>query len=344
MIHVYFVVLETSLALDLVGPAESLRIANRVLEMQGKPHQFAIHYTGFESSAMLSTGLQVANLTPLPNPTQLESQLHQSNNDADNQANSQLDKAWVVILGQEGVSDLDPHTEQNRQLINWLAKLPIEKNKVEVISVCAGSLFLAYAGRLNHRKATTHHRDLDQLMRVAPKCHVQQDCVFIEDGAIASSAGVTTGIDLMVHKISQVCGEVVASEVAQWLVMPSRRSSRDKQHSPLLSHRSHLHPSVHKAQEAISLSPKTDWSLQSLATLVHTSPRNLTRLFKEHADITPMQYVSQVRLQLAKSALATGKSVTEVADLVGFHSDVQLRRAWHKFGLAGTPSTFRQYS
>lgn len=327
MIDVYFVVVEKSLALDLVGPAESLRIANRVLETQGKLPEFRLHHVGFADTVRLSTGLHVSQLEPLPDQTTLTNPQH---------------TAWIVILGQEGIGGLDPTTEQNAKLITWLRDLPIQKDYIEVITVCAGSLLLAYAGHLNHRQATTHHRDLAQLSNIAPTCHVMQDCIFTEDGAIASSAGVTTGIDLMVEKIAQTCGELVACEVAQWLVMSYRRSAKDTQHSPLLARRSHLHPAIHRAQEAISLNPTESWDLDKLASIAHTSPRNLTRLFKSHAEISPMNYVTQVRLNLAKTALDNGLSVTAVAAQVGFSSDMQLRRAWRKFGEAGTPSTYTQ--
>lgn len=330
-IHVYFVVLEGSLGLDLIGPAEALRIANRVLQAQAhiQAHHedplFKVHYVGFAESATLSTGLIVSQIQPMPDPKNLL---------------LMPSMAWIVILGQEGSEPLNPNLPHHKQLIAWLTDLPIKKHQLEIITVCAGSLFLGYAGLLSNRKVTTHHLDLDELALIAPDCQLQQDCVFVEDGAIASSAGVTTGIDLMVHKIAQVCGEIVASEVAQWLVMPQRRTAKHSQFSELLTHRSHLHPAVHRVQAAITLEPKAAWSMQSLADLAHTSPRHLTRLFKQNTDISVMQYVNLVRLSLAKSALSTGLSVTKAADIAGFSSDVQLRRAWHTFNESGTPSSY----
>ena len=122
--------------------------------------------------------------------------------------------------------------------------------------------------------------------------------------------------------------------------MPQRRTASHSQFSELLSHRSHLHPAVHRVQAAITLKPKTLWNLQNLAQVAHTSPRHLTRLFKQHTAISVMQYVTLIRLSLAKAALSTGVSVTEAAEVAGFGSDTQLRRAWHQFDEQGTPSTF----
>ena len=331
-VHVYFVVLEGSLGLDLTGPAEALRIANRVLAARSSNQQavkrFEVHHVGFAETATLSTGLTVSQIEPMPNPQDLLAMT------------STTTSAWVVILGQEGITPLDPNLPHNKQLIAWLNDFPIKPCQLELITVCAGSLFLGYAGLLKGHKVTTHHLDLEELARIAPDCLLQQDCVFVEDDGIASSAGVTTGIDLMVHKIAQVCGEVVASDVAQWMVMPQRRGAKHSQFSDLLSHRAHLHPAVHRVQAAITLAPKTAWTVQSLAEIAHVSPRHLGRLFQQHTGIAAMQYVTLVRLALAKSALSSGISVTEAADSAGFSSDVQLRRAWHQFGEQGTPSQF----
>ncbi len=75
-----------------------------------------------------------------------------------------------------------------------------------------------------------------------------------------------------------------------------------------------------------------------MAEVAHTSPRHLTRLFLEHANIAPLQYLRRIRLAVAQTALQSGRNVTQAAEAAGFSSDTQLRRAWHQFALAGTPS------
>lgn len=320
-INVYFVVQEKTLALDLAGPTEVLRIANRVLEKQHQPPAFCLHYVGEAATATLSTGTTIADLLPLPSPFDI------------------CLPAWIVLLGQEGEQATNPSLPKNQAFISWIRQFSAIPH-LQWLTICSGSIWLAHAGLLRNRQATTHHLNLEELAAAEPLCHVQDDCVFVEDGHIASSAGVSTGIDLMVHKVAKQCGELVAAEVAQWLVMPQRRGRQDKRFSPLLVHRQHLHAALHRVQKAIAESPQCDWDIKSMAELACTSPRHLSRLFDEHAGVSPMVYVKQVRLQVAKSALQAGHSVTQAAEIAGFHSDTQLRRAWQALGVPDTPSIY----
>lgn len=95
-----------------------------------------------------------------------------------------------------------------------------------MVTICAGALLAAQAGLLAHAQVTTHHMELDALKRLEPLCDVQPNCVFAldEKHGIYSSAGITTGIDLAVHLIVDVCGEAVAARVAHVMVMPLRRA------------------------------------------------------------------------------------------------------------------------
>ena len=162
--------------------------------------------------------------------------------------------------------------------------------------------------------------------------------VFVLDPPVYSSAGVTTGIDLVLHRVAALCGEALAAQVAQTMVMPLRRGPRDAELSPFLLHRDHLHPAVHRVQDALSQAPRQPWPLAAMADVAHTSPRHLARLFAEHAGISPKAYLQSIRLGIAQTALQAGHSVTQAADLAGFASDTQLRRAWRAVGLAGRPS------
>jgi transcriptional regulator GlxA family with amidase domain len=131
---------------------------------------------------------------------------------------------------------------------------------------------------------------------------------------------------------------VVAAKVAQALVVALRRGPQDAELSPFLAHRNHLHPAVHKVQDAVSQATRHDWSLANMAEVACTSTRHLTRLFETHAGVAPLQYLRSIRLAAAQTALHSGLNVYQAADMAGFSSDTQLRRAWHQAGLAGTPS------
>lgn len=223
-------------------------------------------------------------------------------------------------------------------MLHWLRGLRLAPGQLELVTVCAGAVLAAHAGLLAGRRVTTHHHHLQELQQAEPACHVVANRVFVEDAPVYSSAGVTTGIDLMLHRISALCGPVIAAQVAQTMVLALRRGPGDPELSPFLAHRNHLHAAVHRVQDAISQKPAHSWNTTNMAEVAHTSPRHLTRLFMDHAGVAPLYYLRRIRLAVAQTALESGQNVTQAAQLSGFGSDTQLRRAWHQFGMAGTHS------
>jgi transcriptional regulator GlxA family with amidase domain len=315
-IQVAFVLMPDSLALDWAGPAEALRIANQCRQAQGLPPAFALRFIGPLSEAPSSVGLRLSGIEPLPEALP--------------------EPTWLVLLGQPG-STIDVRSEAAQQLLRWLRGLHLSPGRLELVTVCAGAVLAGHAGLLDGRRATTHHHHLEELRQVAPRCDVMTNRVFVLDGAAASSAGVTTGIDLFLHRIATVCGPAIAAQVAQSLVLALRRGPGDPELSPFLRHRGHLHAALHRVQDAIGRQPREDWSLPRMAAVACTSPRHLTRLFLQHAGIAPLTYLRSLRLDLAEAALRAGHNVGQAADLAGFSSDTQLRRAWHQLGKPGSP-------
>jgi transcriptional regulator GlxA family with amidase domain len=316
-IEVLFVLLPDSLLLDWAGPAEALRIANLCMLAAGKPEAFRLRFVGPEARTRSSVGAMVSDIEPLP--TQLP------------------EPCWVVLVGQHG-SRIEVNSEPARMLMRWLRGLHLSTGHVELLTVCAGAVLAAHAGLLDGRRATTHHQHLDELRSVAPACDVVGNRVFLMEGSVCSSAGVTTGIDLFLHRISMVCGPALAAQVAQAMVVALRRGPNDPELSPFLRFRDHLHPAIHRVQDTIGQQPQADWSLPRMAEVACTSPRHLTRLFLTHAGIAPLAYLRSIRLDLAEAALRSGHSVTQSAELAGFSSDTQLRRTWHLLGKAGSPN------
>ena len=317
-IHVLFVLLPGSLILDWAGPAEALRIANQALMAQGLAPRFVLQFVSPQPESVSSVGVRLAGLAPLPAvlPT----------------------PAWVVLVGQPG-QRIAVDGADARQALHWLRGLRLAAGVLELITVCAGSVLAAHAGLLAGRSVTTHHHHLDELATVEPACQVVSNRVFVEDAPVFSSAGVTTGIDLLLHRIGTTCGPALAAQVAQIMVVAMRRGPGDPELSPFLSYRSHMHPALHRVQDAVSLRPQEGWTVARMADVAHTSPRHLTRLFLEHADVAPLQYLRRIRLAAAQAALDAGMNVTQAAAMAGFSSDTQLRRTWHRFGPQGTPSS-----
>ena len=308
--------------MDWAGPAEALRIANQCLLAKGQTAPFALHFVGPQEQATSSVGACIAGLTPLPPPSSLldGGRVH-----------------WVVVVGQPG-ERIALDTPAMHAALHWLRGLRLHTGQLELMCVCAGAVIAAHAGLLGGHKVTTHHQHLEELQSADSHCLVQSNHVFVDDGPVYSSAGISTGIDLFLHRVSAICGPALAAQVAQTMVLAQRRGPKDPELSPFLQHRQHMHPALHRVQDAVSQSPRNDWTLARMADVACTSPRHLTRLFVGHAAIAPQQYVRQIRLAVAQSALHSGMSVSQAAEMAGFHSDTQLRRAWHGAGLALTPS------
>lgn len=324
MIDVLFIVLPDTLLLDLAGPAEAFRLANQALARRGRPAAFRLRYAGPAPQTRSSVGLMLADLEPLPEAF--------------------VRPTWTVLLGRPGEA---PRVLQRQRawlaVRQWLVRhmppvLADAASPHRLLTVCVGALLAADAGLLAGRRCTTHHELLDDLAHIAPAAQVLSNRVWVEDGALYTSAGITAGIDLALHCIARACGDALAASVAQVMVAPSRRHADDPQRSPLLALRDHLHPAVHRVQEAVAERPGDAWSAQALAAVAHVTPRHLARLFRQHTGLSPRAYVDQVRVTLAQQALGHGASSRQAAELAGFSSDRQWRRARARTAPAGRRS------
>ena len=119
----------------------------------------------------------------------------------------------------------------------------------------------------------------------APAARVKENRLYVEDGERLTSAGITAGVDLMLHIVAGMAGHATALAVARYLVVYLRRGGADPQLSPWLEGRNHIHPAVHRAQDAVGADPAHGWSLGALARVSATSSRNLSRLFNEDAGM-----------------------------------------------------------
>jgi transcriptional regulator GlxA family with amidase domain len=160
---------------------------------------------------------------------------------------------------------------------------------------------------------------------------VLENRLFVVDGRRCSSAGITAGTDLMLHLVSGYVGHACAVRIARHLVLYMRREGSDPQISPWLDGRNHIHPGVHRVQDAIAANPAGDWTLDRLARVANTSARHLSRLFNEHTGMSIVDYINQLRVSLARELLKGSRlDMERVAERSGFGSARQLRRAWRK--------------
>lgn len=313
-IPVYFLLLQDTLAIDLAGPADALRFANRYQQEVC----FDLRFISPFPEVRLSLGLNLTGLQALP---------------------EQLEPNAIVVL--PGLIGMEFHydTPEEQQSIRWLRRHVLPEHRL--ICICSGALLAAHAGLLSHRSATTHHDHCGDLARMDSSIHVEENRIFVEHGKVATSAGVTAGIDLALHVISELAGPLAATAVARNMVVYMRRAGSDPQLSPWLMYRNHIHPVVHKVQDAVSKDPAHPWNLEELARIACTSPRHLTRLFKTHAEVSVQDYLTSLRVSLASSLLAqTSWPMDRVAQAAGFGSTRQFRRVWGAFH-DEPPATFR---
>ena len=317
-IPVYFVLRDDIFTLDLVGPAEIFRTANRFAEKEGKPPLFRMRYVSAELQLHTSIGLHLTGFTALPDQVP--------------------DNAIVMLIACTG-SDDDFSSDAGQATVAWLRRHVRPTHRV--LCICTGAILAGVAGLLDGRQCTTHHTSCDRLQELAPRAHVQKNRIFVEDGPIYSSAGATTGIDLTLHVLAQIAGYQCSTAVARHMVIYMRRAGNDPQLSPWLAFRNHLHPAIHRVQDAITGNPSREWSVSQLAQIACTSERHLTRLFREHAGTGVVDYIQRIRLALARELLAQSQfDMERVAEKAGFNSSRQLRRVWSKFETA-PPSRYR---
>jgi len=305
MRKVLFALLPEVVLLDVAGAAEAFRMASQLV-----PGSYELQFVGTSASLRSCVGLQLHKLQRLPAEVP--------------------DHSIVVITGVSSVS-LDLDSEPVRQLTEWLARIAGNET-VTLMCVCSGSLLAAQAGLLRGRECTTHHEFIDRLARMEPGATVHGNRIFVEDGSVFTSAGVTSGIDLALHMIGQQLGHKIAVAVARDLVVYMRRTTADPQLSAWVMHRNHIHPAVHKVQDAIARNPAADWTAEKLAAIACMSPRNLARLFAEHAECSPLDYVQRLRVALAREMVMNSDLALErVAERSGFSSAHHLRRVWRRW-------------
>jgi transcriptional regulator GlxA family with amidase domain len=311
--EVVFALLPRVVLLDVAGPADAFRNANTKVA-----NSYRLRFVAPKASVAAAIGLELGNLEPLP---------------------ARLpDGAIVVLTGVAGESILLDAPE-TRLLIDWLAS-GVTHNTL-LLCVCSGSVLAAKAGLLADRDCTTHFAHIEALRAVEPRARVLDNRIFVEDGPVFTSAGVTAGLDLALYVIGRQLGPRVAADVARDLVVYLRRSGSDPALSPWVAHRNHLHPAVHRVQDAVIRDPTAAWTSNQLSSVACTSARNLARLFADHAQCSPLDYVQLIRCAFAKELITQSKlDLERVAAKAGFRSAQHLRRVWARWE-SQPPSAFR---
>src|SRR5262249_4795639 len=209
-----------------------------------------------------------------------------------------------------------------------------------IASVCSGAFLLGEAGLLDGRRCTTHWSVVTDLQRRHPRARVRDAVLFVHDGGITTSAGAASGIDMTLSLLERQQGPIFTAQVARYLVLYLRRNGSHAQSSVYLDYRTHLHTSIHLAQDYLIDHITENVSLKKLAEVACVSMRSLSRLFKEATALTPLQYQHQLRLELAATLLSNPTLTVEaVAKKCGFEDVRHFRRLWlRQFGLPPSAS------
>lgn len=309
-----------ALGVELLGVRDILELANAYARREGQPVPFKVELATHDGAPIqLWAGLE---LGPVRN-------LHMTRAAIDT----------LIVVG-------SPVAEEAAEIPELVAGVRLAAARSRrVVGVCTGAFILAAAGLLDGRRCTTHWAWGDALAAKHPLAKVDTDPIFIDDGDIWTSAGVTSGFDMLLALVEQDVGVDAARYVARLLVLYLRRTGNQSQFAESapsttaqLAHREPLRA----LQQHIAENPAADLTLASLAARVNMSPRHFTRVFRTEIGLSPRQYVERARLQAARRMLEeTALGVEAVAVAAGFGNYEAMRRAFF-IALDVAPSEYRK--
>ncbi|MGW0495442.1 GlxA family transcriptional regulator [Streptomyces sp. NPDC003007] len=235
-----------------------------------------------------------------------------------------------ILLVPGGTGGLRP----DPRLVDWVREHG--PRAARLMSVCTGAAVLAEAGLLDGRRATTHWAYCERIARAHPAVEIDPDPVYVRDGNIATSAGVTAGIDLALALVEEDLGRDIALTIARHLVVFLRRPGNQAQFSAQLAAQTAQREPLREVQRWISDHPDADLSVETLAVRARLSPRHFARAFRAETGMTPGRYVDRVRLEHARRLLEdTTGGIEEIARGSGYGTPEGMRRAFVR--TLGTP-------
>lgn len=316
-IRVVFALLPKVHLIDMAGPVQVFYEANQF------GARFSIHYCGLQDNATVVSqqGLPFCGLPSYEN-------MELTKND------------YLFIPGIEFSAIKDGQLTRGYNLFfNWLRKQ--YEAGVKICTVCSGTFVLAASNMLNNKTCTTHWKCIDYLKENCAAVKVINDQLYVKDGNLYTSAGMTSGIDMALFIVEENFGPVITSKVAREMVVFLRRTGGQSQESVYLDFRTHIHPAIHTVQDYMVQHPTAKYSIEELAGMVNMSERNLTRLFKKHTGISIHDFKTKCRLAYAESLLKhPGYTIDHIAAQCGFADARQLRRMW-KEHYGKSPSEYK---
>lgn len=332
-------------ALDVVGPHEVFSLANR-FALESESARTGGDEPGWRASAVAPYDIEiVARAEPgseVGAPATVRSSsglLLGIDRTVSGTAGDDRDQAidTLMVVGGNGTAQ----AATDRDVLSWVAAVAPPCRRVT--AVCSGTFVLAAAGLLRGRRVTTHWSECDLLQRLHPDLIVEPDPIFVRDGPIATSAGITAGMDLALALVEEDLGRDLALLVSRWLVMFVQRPGGQSQFSSQLAAQVADRSPLRDLQTWILDNPDADCSVAALASRVAMSPRHFARVFRADIGATPAKYVEDVRVELVRRLLeTTDRSIDQIARDAGFGSVETLQRAFRR-ALSTTPTEYRQH-
>jgi len=294
--------------LDLVGPFQVFaRAAEIVARSQpSKPPVYALEVV------TTTTGL-------LPTNCGLRLEGHRTFREVQGRIDT------LLVAGGSGVET----GLENEDIVRWVCRLAPRLRRIG--SICTGAFLLARCGLLNGRRATTHWKYCEQLARHYPKIRIDPDPIFVRDGNVYTSAGVTAGMDMALALVEEDIGSAVALQVARELVLYLRRPGGQSQFSAALNLQTCDKQPIRDLGAWVLENLRKDLSVCALAGRVGMSPRNFARVFRQQMSMTPAKFVENLRLEVARRRLQeSNASLESVATTCGFRNADAMRSAFRR--------------
>jgi transcriptional regulator GlxA family with amidase domain len=316
--NVVIVMYSETQSLDFIGPLEVFSGARRLIEATGRAEP-GYHITLASpdgASIRTSSGVEVvpgSSLADAPEPIDT-----------------------LIVAGGDGSKD----ASKDERLLDWINTVAPRTRRVA--SVCTGAFVLAAAGLLDGRRATTHWASAGRLADLYPSVEVDPEPIYLRDGPVWTSAGVTAGMDLALAMVEEDLDRDAALTIARHLVLFLRRPGNQSQFSATLAAQEPEREPLREVQRYVVEHVAEDLSVQALAERAHMSPRHFARAFAAETGITPGRYVERVRLEAARRALEdTARPIVIVAKTCGFGTAETMRRTFLR-ALGVAPAEYRR--
>jgi transcriptional regulator GlxA family with amidase domain len=308
--HIAMLTYPDCMLIDVCGPMDVFNFANHALRILGRISHSEIAYTltiVAEKSGPVKTSSGICIVA--------------------DKGYEDLDECvdTLLVTGSASVDSAVQDTKMRAWLMHMMPKVR------RMGSICSGALVLAESGLLNGRKATTHWLYCDEMAKKYQNIRVEPDKIFVRDGNMYTSGGVTAGIDLVLSLVEEDWGWEIAAGVARAMLIFMRRPGGQSQFSSYVFNEAKTRKDFRDLQAWIVSNPQADLGVEQLAERMAMSPRNFSRLFCQEIGVTPAKFVEGIRMEAARNMmLQTDLPMESVADNCGFSNAEQMRRTFQR--------------